>query len=262
MLKNRTAGKAFPVLISAVGKGWLVMEKPAGLSVHNAPGKDLCSHAMAMIKKAPEALQRIILDPEFGLHPVHRLDKETSGLVLLAADPVSFRFLSQQFESHRVKKIYTAILHGFIEKNKDGNKYATWQWPLAKTAGGRQHPQGAGEKQPSRTNYRVLDHSDHYTLVEIEPLTGRKHQIRRHAKLAGHSVVGDNRYGSLRAAKYLKENHGFNRLALHTCAISFKPPDSNAVKTIKTTDMPQQMIDLFASDHKNRNEADNERSVP
>jgi RluA family pseudouridine synthase len=238
------AHKPDPILVSAVGKGWLVVEKPAGMSVHNAPGEDLCSRATAIIKKAPDAMQMIAMDPGFGVHPVHRLDKETSGLVLLAVDPESFRFLSEQFESRQVKKQYIAILHGCIEKAGEGND-AVWQWPLSKTAGGRQNPQGSGEKQPSRTHFRVLECSGHYTLVEIEPLTGRKHQIRRHAKLAGHPVVGDNRYGSLRAAKYLKENLGFDRLALHACALAFKPPDSNVFKTIKTIGIPRQMKDLF-----------------
>jgi RluA family pseudouridine synthase len=242
----KTGSDAVSVL--AVGKGWLVVEKPAGISVHNAPGEDLCSRAAAIMKKAPEAMKMIAMNPEFGIHPVHRLDKETSGLVLLAAEPEALRFFSKQFESRQVKKQYIAILHGRLEKTENGDAHAAWRWPLAKTAGGRQNPQGSGERQPSHTNYRVLDHSNHYTMVEIEPLTGRKHQIRRHAKLAGHPVVGDNRYGSLRAVNYLKENLGFNRLALHACALAFKPPDSNKDRTIRTKDIPQQMKDLFASD--------------
>ncbi|MBU4053853.1 MAG: RNA pseudouridine synthase, partial [Proteobacteria bacterium] len=97
---------------------------------------------------------------------------------------------------------------------------------------------------------RILEYSERYTLVEIELMTGRKHQIRRHAKLAGHPVVGDLRYGSARAAKYLKENHQFDRLALHAYALSFTPPDSKTVKTIKTMDMPKKMADLFSGDKK------------
>lgn len=250
MTKKAKTMKTKPEAVSvlAVGKGWLVVEKPAGISVHNAPGEDLCSRAAAILKKAPEAMKMIAMDPEFGIHPVHRLDKETSGLVLLAAEPETFRFFSKQFESRQVKKLYVALLHGRLEKTENGDAPAAWQWPLAKTAGGRQNPQGSGEKQPSHTDYRVLEYSAHYTLVEIEPLTGRKHQIRRHAKLAGHPVVGDSRYGSLRAVNYLKENFGFDRLALHACALAFKPPDSHVDRTIRTQDIPRQMKDLFASD--------------
>ncbi len=68
----KTGAEAVSVL--AVGKGWLVVEKPAGISVHNAPGEDLCSRATAIMKKAPEAMQMIAMNPEFGIHPVHRLD--------------------------------------------------------------------------------------------------------------------------------------------------------------------------------------------
>jgi RluA family pseudouridine synthase len=248
MFKNRTAGEAYPVRISAVGKGWLVIEKPAGLSVHNAPGKDLCSLAMSMIKKVPEAMQRIILDPEFGLHPVHRLDKETSGLILLAASREGFRFFSNQFESRQVKKQYVAILHGRLEKPEDNDSWGTWEWPLSETAGGRHHPEGPGNLKDSQTRYRVLEHSSHYTMVEIELQTGRTHQIRRHAKLSGHPVVGDARYGSMRAINYLKRNAAFVRLALHARALTLQLPGGNAPKIIETPTIPSQMQDLFEND--------------
>jgi RluA family pseudouridine synthase len=238
--------KQIPVI--AVGKGWLVVEKPSGISVHNTPGKDLCSRVSSLIQKAPQALRLIAMDPDFGIHPVHRLDKETSGLVLLAVDPESFHSLSRQFESHQVKKRYTAILHGRLEKPDDKQEWGAWQWALAKTAGGRRNPQGSGDRQISTTRYRIMDYSAHYSLVEMELITGRKHQIRRHAKLAGHPVLGDVRYGSLRAAKYLKENSGFDRLALHAFALSFTPPESKAAKTIQTEDHPKSMKDLFVGD--------------
>ena len=233
-----------------VGKGWLVVEKPAGISVHNEPGKDLCSLVSSFLQNNQEAAKIISVAPDYGIHPVHRLDQDTSGLVLLAVDPGSFHELSKQFETHLVKKHYTAILHGKLEKSDENKEWGEWQWALAKTAGGRRNPQGSGDRQVSTTRYRILEYSERYTLVEIELMTGRKHQIRRHAKLAGHPVVGDLRYGSARAAKYLKENHKFDRLALHAYALSFTPPDSKTVKTIKTVDMPKKMADLFSGDKK------------
>jgi RluA family pseudouridine synthase len=237
--------QSIQIPIFAVGKGWLVVEKPAGISVHNEPGKDLCSLVLAVIRNSVKAADMIEMSAEFGVHAVHRLDKETSGLVLLAVDSDAFHYLSRQFESHQVKKHYTAILHGRLEQPEDNEEWGEWQWALAKTAGGRVNPQGSGERKPCTTRYRILEYSDHYTLAKIELMTGRKHQIRRHAKIAGHPVVGDPRYGSARAVRFLKENHHFERLALHAFGLAFSPPDSKTVKTMQTEEIPEEMKNLF-----------------
>jgi len=235
-----------PVL--TMGRGWLVVDKPAGLTVHNAAGKDLCSLVFARIRKETALEGQTGLDPDFGVNPVHRLDKETSGVILLAVNRESFRFFSNQFESRHVKKRYVAILHGRLEKQKENDPWGIWGWPLSEAAGGRHHPEGAGNLKDCRTLYRVLDHSAHYTMVEIELLTGRTHQIRRHAKLAGHPVVGDARYGSTRAINYLRRNFAFDRLALHARALTLQLPDGKAQETIETPAIPSQMRDLFQND--------------
>ncbi len=235
-----------PVLASA--KGWLAVDKPAGLSIHNDPGRDLCSITLDYIQKKPSIFKDIILDPGYGIHPVHRLDKETSGVLLLAADRETFRFFSEQFETRSVKKRYIAILHGSLTPVKTGHFWGTWQWPLAKDSGGRKNPVGSGPKQPCETRYRIIDTSAHYTLVEVELLTGRKHQIRRHTKLAGHPVVGDARYGSDRAIKFLKENCGFDRLGLHARSLTVVLPENQGSQTIETPELPAQMREIFEKD--------------
>ena len=96
-----------PVLASA--KGWLAVNKPAGLTVHNDTGSDLCSIAHDYILKKQKIFKHICMDAGFGIHPVHRLDKETSGVLLLAADRETFRYFSKQFESGLIKKQYIAI---------------------------------------------------------------------------------------------------------------------------------------------------------
>jgi RluA family pseudouridine synthase len=236
------------ILVLALGKGWLVVDKPAGMTVHNESGRDLCSLASAFIQNETTIQGQIEMDPGFGVNPVHRLDKETSGVILLAVTREMFRFFSKQFESRQVTKRYVAILHGRLE-NPDGNDpWGTWHWALAKTAGGRNNAQGAGPRQDSRTRYRVLDHSAHYTMVEIELLSGRTHQIRRHSKLSGHPVVGDARYGSTRAVNYLRRNHAFDRLALHACGLTLKLPGGKATETVETPTIPSQMQHLFDND--------------
>lgn len=236
-----------PIPLLAMGRGWLAADKPAGMSVHNDAGKDLCSLTSAFFQKDAALRKQIGMDPNFGVHPIHRLDKETSGVMLLAVNRDAFRYLSTQFESRQVKKRYVALLHGRLEAPEVAGPWGMWKWPLAKTAGGRQNPEGSGEMQESRTRYKVLGHSAHYTMVEVEPLTGRIHQIRRHAKLAGHPVVGDGRYGSKRAIDYLVRNHDFNRLALHARAITF-PLSDGEPRTVETPAIPQPMRDLFEGD--------------
>ena len=234
--------------VPAFGKGWLSVDKPAGMSVHNDPGKDLCSRAFDYIQTKPDVLNQINFDPKFGIHPVHRLDRETSGIILLAVDREIFQFFSAQFESRQVKKEYIALLHGLLEDHEGKDLLGKWLWPLSKTAGGRKNPQGTGRRQPSETHFRVMNHSTHYTKVSIELLTGRKHQIRRHAKLAGHPVVGDGRYGSTRAVNFLYQNFGFNRLALHAHAITLKLPGKDKPETIQVQSIPIQIKNLFEED--------------
>ena len=242
-----------PVLASA--KGWLVVDKPAGLTVHNDIGRDLHTITFDYIQKKPLLFKHVCLDADFGIHPVHRLDKDTSGVLLLAADQKTFRFFSKQFESRKVQKRYIAILHGPISAYKTDTPSETdhlweiWQCPLAKNAGGRKNPAGNGQKQTSQTRYRIMEQSAHYTLVEIELLTGRKHQIRRHAKLSGHPVVGDARYGSTRAVNFLKTNFGFDRLGLHAHSLTFQKPGEQGTQTIETSGIPGQMQGLFENDN-------------
>lgn len=235
-----------PVL--AAGKGWLVVDKPAGMTVHNMPGMDLCSFASTHLKNETTEKEQTDFDTDFGVNPVHRLDKEVSGIIILAASREMFRYFSNQFQSRKVIKRYAAILHGLLGNPEGNDLWGTWLWPLADTAGGRDNPEGSGRRQKSETRYRVLDHSAHYTKVEIELLSGRTHQIRRHAKLSGHPVAGDTRYGSTRAANYLKRNFAFERIALHARALTLQLPGGKHPETIETLSIPGQLLELFAND--------------
>jgi RluA family pseudouridine synthase len=246
--------KSIQIPVLASGKGWLAVDKPAGMTVHNDTGRDLCSIARDYIQKKPSLFEQVFIDTDFGIHPVHRLDKETSGILLLAADRKTFTYLSKQFESRVVKKQYIALLHGLLtphrthKTSETTDQWASWKWPLAKDAGGRKNPAGTGQKQPCETRYRVMEQSIHYTMVAVELLTGRKHQIRRHAKLARHPVLGDIRYGSERAVKFLQENFAFDRLGLHARSLTFQTPDRQGAQTIETSEIPIQMRELFEKD--------------
>ncbi len=223
--------------IAERGKGWLCIEKPAGISIHNEPGKDIVSILGAQLFGLEKTGEKQNL-----LQPVHRLDKETSGLLLLATVPEVLTRLSALFARGEVKKKYLALVHG----NFDLSQECLWNTPLSKEAGGRNNPSGKGKKVAAVTQYKIFSQSPHYALLEIELLTGRKHQIRRHAKLAGHPVTGDSRYGSQRSIQFLKEKCNYHRLGLHACKLGFQ--DQSSWITITSDRIPLEMDSLLKQD--------------
>jgi len=248
MDKNTTIDKRKNLQVLATGDGWIAIEKPANLSVHNDPPKDLASILLSFLKENTVLKKQISYDKDFGINAVHRLDKGTSGVLLLACTKKAFQHFSNQFASHSVIKRYIAVLHGVITEPDQCINWQKWDWPLSKKPGGRLLPQGSGEKIKCLTRYKVLECSQHYTMIECEPLTGRKHQIRRHSKLAGHFILGDRRYGTKRAFNYLKNRYNFNRLALHSNSLTIKLCDNKTVKTIKSSKLPLEMINIFNPD--------------
>ncbi len=225
------------ILIMARGQGWVCVEKPWGISVHNDPGQDVIS----LLAKDPGITGRSEV-----LQPVHRLDKETSGLLLLALDHQTLATLSAAFKQGEVKKKYQALVHGSL---KPGQRSGVWDRPLSKQAGGRADPRGRGKPLKAVTRFRVVEQSPHYTLVDIDLFTGRKHQIRRHAALAGHPVVGDSRYGSKRALAFLRNRKGFFRMALHAVELEFRHRGS--LVTLESGCLPPEILALLKDDQAN-----------
>ena len=223
----------------------MVVDKPSGMSVHNAPEVDLCSRISHMLRNNEKWNQRVRLDPRFGVHAVHRLDKETSGVILLACRRKIFNYLSRQFARGEAIKEYLALVHGSLPMTP-GEGY--WKWPLTPSAAGRRHPQGQGRRKPCQTQYRVLARSRHYSLLRCRLLTGRTHQIRRHAALARHPLLGDRRYGSLRACRYLETHYRFKRLGLHAAGLNVKTPDRDEFERFTSNKLPDAMQKLLTSD--------------
>ncbi len=239
---------AYSIPILAIGQGWLVVEKPSGLSVHKGREQDLCSILQSRTKTDPDLRNRIDCDPSFGIHPVHRLDRETSGVILLACRPETFSYFARQFEHHEARTRYVALVHGELPEPDLKDGWGLWTWPLSKDAAGRLRPGGSGAKVPCETRFRVLRKSTHYTLIECDLLTGRKHQIRRHARLAGHPVVGDARYSTPRSLKFLHEKKGFTRLALHSLSLEVKPPGSALPRVFQSPGIPPEILNLLDED--------------
>mgnify|MGYP001824925226 FL=1 len=227
----------------AHGPGWMLVEKPSGITIHNDPGRDLSSQLAGYL----QTYDMMGLDPQFGLHAVHRLDRETSGLVLLAGRHDVFEFLSEQFAEGLVQKKYLAVVHGTVPITP-GDQWQQWTQPLARKAGGRSHIQGKGKRVACTTRFRALRHSRHYTLLICILVTGRMHQIRRHAALAGHPILGDLRYGSKRACRYLAEKYQFTRLALHASSLSVRTPEAPRPRRFESFQFPPELQRLIDED--------------
>lgn len=144
--------------------------------------------------------------------PVHRLDKEVSGVMLYALHPEAHRFLNKAFEQREVHKTYQALVHGVIVEDQ-----GVITRPLREFGSGRMGVDDINGK-PSETHFSVLKRYDRFTLVELHPQTGRRHQLRVHLYSIGHPIVGDTRYGD----KALQQ--GFARLMLTSAGIDLTLP--------------------------------------
>lgn len=147
------------------------------------------------------------------VHPVHRLDRATSGVLLFAKNAEIARRLGERFSSREVEKTYLALTRG-----SDPNLVRV------------DHPLEVGEareRKPALTDFRLLGVSGRYGLYEARPLTGRLHQIRRHLKHASHPIIGDVRYGKGEHNRLFRETYDFHRLALHALRLRFRHPRTN-----------------------------------
>jgi len=163
----------------------------------------------------------------------HRLDKETSGVMVLSKNDEAYRNLSIQFEKREVLKVYHAIAEGIPAKKK----FSVDKKLLKKGSEVIVHPDG----KPSQTSMEVLEVYKKHTLVECLPKTGRMHQLRVHLAYAGHPIIHDSLYGGkplllssikpkYNLKKWTEEEPVSKRIALHACSISFKDLMGNMTK--------------------------------
>jgi 23S rRNA pseudouridine1911/1915/1917 synthase len=144
---------------------------------------------------------------------VHRLDKDTTGVILVAKDPRSQEMMSGLFKERVVHKTYRTIVEGIVRKNEGSIEGSIGRHPIQRKKmavvkkGGRE----------SQTSYKILQRLDGFTYIEAYPRTGRTHQIRVHFAHIGHPVVGDEAYGR-------KAKHAAGRPLLHAYSISFTHP--------------------------------------
>jgi 23S rRNA pseudouridine1911/1915/1917 synthase len=192
----------------------VVLEKPSGLVVHPGAGRHAGTLVNALLHHYP-GIGRIGPEERPGI--VHRLDKETSGLMVVARSMKAYSQLQQQFKQRLVGKFYLGLVWGVISRQK-----GTINWAI-----GRHVKHGirmsVKTKKPrnAETRFEVLKRYREMTYLEINPVTGRTHQIRVHFSASGHPVVGDSRYGKKKGGKLCP------RLFLHAARLSFIHPVSN-----------------------------------
>ncbi len=209
-----------PLTVLSSGRGWIAIDKPHNLSTHNADSSSAQTDAIRQVStllKADPALRKSThYENDYTPSPVHRLDVGTSGVLVFALSPEKSRSLAQEFAEHKTKKVYVAIVKGQISEK------TIWNFALTDKAEGRRDPAGTGSKKPCITHVQPLKSNFYFSLIELQIETGRTHQIRRHATLAKHPVIGDTRYGSPTYAKKISEIYGVDRLLLHAQKLTIK----------------------------------------
>lgn len=218
--------EAIPLKIVYEDDDLLVIDKPAALTVHPAPGHPSHTLVNAILSHLPK-----LPETDDWRRPgiVHRLDKGTSGLMLVAKNSAAHRNLSEQFRSRSVIKSYIALVQGHLTP-PDGIIEA----PIGRD---REHRErmavvAAGHGREARTHYHVLKYIGRYTLLEVRPETGRTHQIRVHLAAIGYPVVGDTVYGV--KSIYL------SRQFLHAARLGFHLPATGEFVEFKA-DLPPDL---------------------
>jgi len=174
----------------------------------------------------------IVIDDLYpDLKKVHRLDKDTSGILLIAKNENSLLFLQKQFKDKKVEKKYFALVVGNLKKDQGIIETLIGRAPKDRKKQKVYLPfePGANGKREAITEYRVIERFDNYTLLEVIPKTGRKHQIRCHFSFLGHPIAGDKIYGF----KNQPCPEGLKRQFLHASYIKIKLPD-NKYKEFKS----------------------------
>lgn len=197
-----------PVNIVYQDEHMLVVDKPAGLTVHPAPGHPDGTLVNALMALVPD-LSGIGGEMRPGI--VHRLDKDTSGLMMVAKDDVAHRSLTRQLKDRKVHKTYLALVTGSLRQDS-----GTIDGPIGRHPKHRKRMAIVEGGRDALTEYNVVGRYDGYTLVEAHPVTGRTHQIRVHLTSLGHPLVGDPVYG--------KSSPLVGRHYLHAARLAFWLP--------------------------------------
>lgn len=205
----------------------IAINKPAGMVVHAGAG----NHSGTLVNALIHRFQRLsTLGGDLRPGIVHRLDRYTSGVILVARDDASHRHLAAQFAARRVKKIYLALVHGVMKSDSGRIVKPIARDPVHRTKMTARLATG----RTAISDYLVLRRFAKHTLVEVSIGTGRTHQIRVHLSSIGHPVVGDSLYGA----------PALPRFFLHAQRITFESPALGEAVTIESP-LPAELNDII-----------------
>lgn len=216
----------------------LVVNKPAGMVVHPSHGHSQGTLVNALLARYPHLTAGDSGRP--GI--VHRLDRDTSGLIVVAKTEQALDHLRRQFKSRKVQKTYLALVHG-----QPPAPEGVIEAPLGRDPRQRQRMTVIADGRPARTHYKVREQLGDYSLLSIAPETGRTHQIRVHLSWLGAPVAGDPVYGPERGARRVKSEMGLERQFLHAWRLSFERPGGEESVSLEAP-LPvelQQAIELL-----------------
>jgi 23S rRNA pseudouridine1911/1915/1917 synthase len=223
-LPGRPLAEPIPLAIVYEDEDILVIDKPAGLTVHPAPGHPSHTLVNAILAHCPGlTMSNELMRP--GI--VHRLDKDTSGLIVIAKNDFAREYLAAQFKSRTVTKGYLVLVKGRLSPEQ-----GVIEAPIGRDPHSKRRMAIVEAGKEAATQYQVRKYLDTYTLVEVTPLTGRTHQIRIHLSAIGYPVVGDPIYG--------KKAAHLNRQFIHAYRLGFHLPSTQQYQEF-TSPLPMDL---------------------
>jgi 23S rRNA pseudouridine1911/1915/1917 synthase len=227
--------QSIPLDIRYEDEDILLVNKPAGMVVHPSAGHETGTLVNAVLAHCPDLLG---IGGQRRPGIVHRLDKDTSGLILVAKNDQALHHLQGQFKKRTVEKVYQALGEGHFRAGE-----ALIDAPIGRDPRNRKKmtviPSNASaQSRPAQTKVRLLNFYDDFSLLECRPLTGRTHQIRVHLAFAGYPIVGDLIYGRR------KQRLSLDRHFLHAAGLTFKRPSDGQELTFRI-ELPEELEELL-----------------
>ena len=200
-------------------ENYIAINKPSGIMVHRT----------SISEDQQFVLQILRRQVGYRIYPIHRLDRGTSGVLVFGKTSIAANQLAEQFREQKVEKQYLGVVRGYLERE------GTVNYALAREPG--------KEKRQAITHYRVLQETEisvpigryqtaRYSLVEMHPKTGRRHQIRRHFSHLRHPIINDKKHGDVKHNKYWANELGIRRMLLHAQRLRFTDPKTNQVMEV------------------------------
>jgi 23S rRNA pseudouridine1911/1915/1917 synthase len=231
----RARAESIPLEILYEDEDLVAIDKPAGMVVHSGAGAHSGTLVNALLARF-SALSSLGGEMRPGI--VHRLDRHTSGVLLVAKNDAAHRALSAQFASRTVKKTYLALVHGAVRQERGRVEKPITRDPRRRI----RMTARLGTGREASTEYRVLRRWEKFTLLEVKIGTGRTHQIRVHLASLGHPVVGDALYG---APSSIQNRPPLGRYFLHAHRIEFQQPRTGLLVEIESP-LPRELTAWMA----------------